>query len=245
MERPPIETEQIPTLEGEPTPVARVFIVRHGASEYKEYFDQSPKNVAHDLTEQGKEEIENASAKLSTLINRDKPVRIISSPRIRTLNSAEIIKEELTKEHIEIKPAEVKKTETMQGVKTFIDAAELWTELTDKYEKLGVSLDTEWREGRTRDDLRLESDIQIQERLKESFMKGVRILRRAQEGSRDLSQTVLVTHGETVSAILAAFNLRPFLDPDRKVKTGSVSIVNVFPERVEIEVEGSKYEINI
>jgi len=245
MEKPPTTIEQTFNPESEPSPVARVFLVRHGESEYKEYFDENPKNVDFDLTEQGKEEIENASLILSSLINKDNPVRVISSPRIRTLNSAGIISEELKKEHFEIKPGDVKKTETMQGVKTFTDATELWTELTDKYEKLGTTLDKEWREGRMRDDSRLESDIQIQERLRESFIKGIRILRRTQQGSRDLSQTILVTHGETVSAILAAFNLRPFLDPERKVKTGSVSTVNVFPEHVEIEVAGFKYDINI
>lgn len=231
--------------ERESSPIARVFMVRHGASGYKEYFGENPSEVTNDLTEAGEREIESASEKLAVLVDKNKPLRIISSPRLRTQNSAEIIRQKLLDDQTEIKPAEVKKSETFQGVKTFVDAAELWSELTEKYESLGKVVDIEWREGRTREDNRLESDIQIQERLKDAFIKGVRILRHSQKGSRDLSQTVLVTHGETISAILAAFNQRPFLDLERKIKTGSIATIDIFESRVRIEIDGFEYEINI
>lgn len=230
------------SIEKERMPISKVFFVRHGASEYKEYQTSSPDDLKEDLLPKGEEEIHHSAEEINGLIDKNSPVRIIASTRVRTKHSALLLREDLINAGVNIEPEEIKQTKSFEGVRTAGDPAEIWTELGEQY---GAELDKLWRTGQA-EDHRIESNAELFDRIKDSFTKGIRILRKNHQiGHRDLSQVVLVSHGEIIEGLLAAFGLRPFYDPERKFKTGDVGEIEIYENNVKIKHGTHEYLLEI
>ena len=230
-------------LEQEPKLISKVYFIRHGATDYKEYQVDSQKDITNDLSEKGEEEIKLVAETIIKDIDKNIPVRIMSSPRIRTKHSAYILQEELTEKGIKLDPSNFTETESFEGVRTKGDAAEIWTELGEKY---GAELDKLWRMNELSEPDKAESSTELFERIKNSFEQGIRIIRKnEQSGHRDLSQIVLVSHGEIIEGLIAAYGFRPFYDPERKFKTGGVGEIKIFSDKVTINYDDFSYTLNI
>lgn len=230
-------------IEQEPKPISKVYFVRHGATEYKEFQIDAPSELAKDLSEKGEQEIEDAAKKILQDLDKEKPVRILSSPRVRTKHSAEILQQQLQENGAHLDPSDYKEATFIEGVRTRGNAAEIWTELGEMY---GAELDRLWRKNEISHPDKVETNPELFDRIKESFEKGIRILRKNEAiGHRELSQIVLVSHGEIIEGLIAAYGLRPLYDPERKFKTGGVGEIKVYEDKVSIIYDDFEYNINI
>lgn len=95
--------ENIPTIESkekEPLPLTTIYVVRHGDTEYKEELvDPETKN---DLTDIGEKQIQNLAEEISVATSEKDKFYIMSSPRIRAENTAEVIKKVIAKNGHEV-----------------------------------------------------------------------------------------------------------------------------------------------
>lgn len=85
-----LDSEAHESKEKIPTPYATVYLVRHGATPYGEE-RKSPEVVEYDLTEEGTESLRNLARRINDEIEPGDKVYMMSSPRVRAENSAEVL----------------------------------------------------------------------------------------------------------------------------------------------------------
>lgn len=231
-------------IETERKPISRVFIIRHGKSGYKEYQGLAPEEVEDDLLPKGREQIEELSNSLTLDLDKDSHVRIITSPAIRALGSAKILNDNLLKSGFEVDFDQNNPSESFGSTKIYGSVAEiiggLYKEHGDQLSKDWFQL---WKTGRF-DESKIESFNALLKRVRESFVKGIKILRKSDSTHRDLSQTILITHGEVIEALFKAFDLG---DPNngQEIGNGEKVEIQVFPNEVVISHNGQDHHLNI
>ena len=229
-------------IEKDPSLISTIFFVRHGATEYKEYTDTSGEKVEKDLLPKGEDQIKETAGILSKRIDKDFPVRIITSGRVRTKQSADIIKESLNADGISMFPDKIPETRSFEATRLYGDPVEVFLDLNEKY---GGELNDLWRDGRLPRD-KIESMNDVMFRVKDSFLKVVDIIRKNNQiGHRDLSQTILVSHGEIINALMVSFDLEKFNDGERVLRNGGVVEIQIFENRVIIKYEDENYTLDI
>lgn len=238
-----IENVKINSIEKEPKLLSKIYFVRHGATQYKEYQICTSPDLQKDLTPEGEQEILSACDSIIKELDIDVPLRILSSTRVRAKQSAEILQNALGEKGVHLDPASFNASTSIEGARTKGAAAEIWTELGEMY---GAELDQLWRKNEISHPDKVESNEELFNRIRNSFEKGIRIIRKNEDGGhRNLSQIVLVSHGEIIEGLIAAFGLRPFYDPERKFKTGGVAEIKVFSDMVTIKYDDFEYVLNV
>ncbi|MBI4087066.1 histidine phosphatase family protein [Candidatus Kaiserbacteria bacterium] len=92
MEKP--EGESHESREHAPAIYATVYLVRHGTTNYGEERG-SPEVVEHDLTEEGVKSLQRLAEQINDEIEPNDAVYVMSSPRVRAENSAQVLTEAL------------------------------------------------------------------------------------------------------------------------------------------------------
>ncbi len=106
-----------------PQPYATVYLVRHGRTPYGEERN-SPEVVTYDLTEEGAESLRTVARQINNEIEPNDNVYVISSPRVRAENSADVLTQEL-----EVLGHNV---ESLEGAKNSVRNWKLYRDKEDK-----------------------------------------------------------------------------------------------------------------
>lgn len=205
------QSEHIESREKEPTPVATVFIVRHGDTQYKEEFTDP--QTENDLTEKGEAQIRTTIERIQTEIKPEDKVYLMVSPRTRAISSAKIIRESLVQGGHEVLALEGGKV-SLSNIKILDEKGkDIYKKKDDKEQYLadmGVVLER----------LKQESDYYIKSRLgtlenpvtqdvdeyrrkvRTFFRRMIEIARQRDAGNEKL---VLVTHGELLDTLLEVY----------------------------------------
>jgi broad specificity phosphatase PhoE len=203
---PPIESR-----EHEPTPVATLYFVRHGDTQYKEEFTDP--QVENDLTDKGKEQIRATAEQIQAELNPEDKVYMMVSPRTRAKSSAEIISENLQQKGHEVVPLEGGKL-SLSNIKI------LDTEGRDIYKKKDDKDQYLTDMAAVLERLKQESDYYIKSRLGslenpvtgdvveyrnkvKTFLRRLIEIARQRGGSDE--KLVLVTHGEWLDTLLEIY----------------------------------------
>ncbi|MEK7478480.1 MAG: histidine phosphatase family protein [Patescibacteria group bacterium] len=229
-------------IEKEPKLISTIFFIRHGASEYKEYTNVSNEELERDLLPKGEDQIKETASLVSSKINKDFPVRIITSGRVRAKQSADILKEGLIASGISVIPDKIHETKSFESTRFYGNSAEIFADLNNRY---GKELENLWVNGKLTED-KVESFKDVTSRVKEAFIKSIRIFRKNNQGGhRDLSQIVLVSHGEVIDALFFGFGIGSFNDPERKLKNGGIVEIEIFTNNVVIKYDNKNYTLEI
>jgi broad specificity phosphatase PhoE len=248
MEQPPKENQIDSSenrLERYKELVQEILFVRHGATSYKEQFDKNFTGWS-DLKEIGIKQAEEASAHVGDFINKDKPVKIFTSPRARTQNTAEIIKSKLEESDpsVEVK---LSKAESLINTKTQGDAVDVWTSLMADYAKTGADMNKEYYSGELNEkhgDV-IESPFEQSDRVKESFVKMLRIIRKREELDKDNENIVLVGHNETLNLLLQDHGKNLSENDFRIISTGEVAHMEIYPDYVIVKYGEQEYRLDM
>lgn len=115
----------IESIEKEPKPLSKIYFVRHGATQYKEYQIGTSPDLKEDLTPVGEQEILSACDSIIKDLDKTAPLRILTSTRIRTKHSAEILQNALVDKGVHLDPSSFKEAKFIEGARTKGDAAEI------------------------------------------------------------------------------------------------------------------------
>ncbi len=225
--------------------IQEILFVRHGATGYKEQFDKNF-DGGNDLKEIGIKQAEDASVLVDDFIKKEKSVKIFTSPRVRTKNTANIIKDKLQEldPKIEVKLSEA---ESLINTKTQGDAVDVWTMLMDDYMKTGADMNKEYYSGELNEkhgDV-IESPFDQSERVKQSFVKMLRIIRKRDELDKDNENVVLVGHNETLNLLLQDNGQNLSENDFRIISTGEVAHMQIYPEYVIVKYGEQEYRIDM
>lgn len=225
--------------------VQEILFVRHGATSYKEQFDKSFQG-GNDLKEIGIKQAEEASVHVGDFINKDKSVKIFTSPRARTQNTAEIIKSRLKESDpsVEVK---LSKAESLINTKTQGDAVDVWTSLMADHARTGADMNKEYYSGELNEkhgDV-IESPFEQSDRVKESFVKMLRIIRKREELDKDNENIVLVGHNETLNLLLQDYGKNLSENDFRIISTGEVAHMEIYPDYVIIKYGEQEYRLDM
>lgn len=215
----------------------KVFRVRHGNTPYNEQLKGIPDKDTIDLTEQGIEEIKNAAKNISSRLDKENDiVCIINSPRKRTNDSAQIIKEYLIAEGFNIwedqkgrqEQYRVRSTDILDSNLKPISHDELeyapaFRELLSKIKQVvpaGTSATKYWKEGGIND---LEAPADVDKRSKNQLALLMRIARTIQPKVDKHIAIIELEHEETLDDLLTrATDGEAGLKRDSGPKTGEV-----------------------
>lgn len=209
--------------------ISKIFFVRHGRSHYKEYL-KGEKNV--DLCPEGIKQIEKTACELSKKINKDLPVVLISSPRIRTRNTSKIIKEFLTFEGVEIASNKIVESEEFEAVRL------------DKENLRGASYRLVknyhlWISGSYSNNF-VEPHDSFFERIKSSFKEEIINIR----CDKKFKQIILVSHGEVFDAFMLGFKLWTKYEQKNALENGGIVEIQVFQKKVVILFRNKEYVLD-
>ncbi len=211
--------EKEPDFEG-----LRVFMVRHGQSEYKELKGEIDDSVV-DITEKGKEQINNTVEYLKTKIDKERDIVIFAhSPRKRAVDSMKIIYESLKNDGYDVvddvKGREVrqridnarllnKDNETINpGTNEYADA--VWGVLEKEYERHGDNwFEEAWMKNENdrikNDTYEMESYSEVKKRSKDHMAFLMRATKKLQPKFAEQGKRVVlieVAHGENFGDFL-------------------------------------------
>lgn len=225
--------------------IQEILFVRHGATGYKEQFDKGF-DGGHDLKEIGVKQAEEAALHVDDFLNKEKSVKIFTSPRARTKNTAEIIKGKLE----ESNPSAVIKisgAESLINTKTQGDAVDVWLALMADYAETGADMNKEYYSGELNEkhgDV-IESPVEQSDRVKESFTKMLRIIRKREEVGKDNENIILVGHNETLNLLLQNYGKKLSENDFRIISTGEVAHMQIYPEHVVIKYGEQEYQLDM
>lgn len=216
--------------------ISRIFFVRHGATLYKEYFVNEK---THDLVPRGIRQIEKTAERLAEKINKNLPIIIVSSPRIRTKNSAEIIKKLFVSKRIQIVSNKIFETKTFEAIR-------LKGDLIEASNYIGKNYD-EWLKKNCVNNS-VESSNDFLKRIRKSITKAVKIIRKNKRTRRakNLKQIILISHGEILDGLLVSFNkIKRKYDRNRIPKHGEIVEIQIFSTKVKIKYRNKRYLLKI
>lgn len=215
--------------------ISKIFFVRHGATLYKEYFLNEKVN---DLVPKGIRQIRKTAEKLVEKINKNLPIIIVSSPRVRTKNSAEIIKNFFILKGIKIVSNKILETKTLEAIRLKGDLIEASNYIGKNY--------NEWLKKNCVNNS-MESSNDFLKRVRKSLTKAVGIIRKNNNfGNRDSKQIIFVSHGEILDGILVSFNkIKRKYDRNRIPKHGEIVEIQIFSKKVKIKYRNKRYLLKI
>lgn len=95
-ERPDLSKKENSVEQESGIPEGRIFLFRHGDTEYQEEFPEDPSvQKSDDLTRTGRKQVRMLGTKISEKTQENETVNIIASPRVRAQNTADIVQKEL------------------------------------------------------------------------------------------------------------------------------------------------------
>lgn len=228
--------------------VQEILFVRHGATGYKEQFDKNF-DGGNDLKEIGVKQAEQAADYLSDFLNKEKSIKIFTSPRARTQNTANIIKGKL-EETDSSATVKISKAESLINTKTQgdqQDAVDVWTSLMADYVKTGADMNKEYYSGelnKKHGDV-IESPFEQSKRVKNSFEKMLRIIRKREDLGKDNENVVLVGHNETLNLLLQDYGQNLSENDFRIISTGEVAHMQIYPDYVIVKYGEQEYRLNM
>ena len=225
--------------------VQEILFVRHGATTYKEQLDKNF-DGKHDLTDVGVKQIEDASEYIGEFLNKDKTIKIFNSPRVRAKNSAEIMKQrfEAADPTAEVRMAEAK---SLMNTKVVGNEVDVWTSLMAEYAKTGADMTKEYFSGELNNKFgnNIESPDDQSRRIKESFEKMLRIIRKRDSIGKDNENIVLVGHNETLHFLLQSSGQNLTENDLRLISTGETAHMQIFSDHVIIKFSEQEYRIDM
>jgi len=228
--------------------VQEILFVRHGDTGYKEQFDKNF-DGGNDLKEIGVKQAEQAADYLSDFLNKEKSIKIFTSPRARTQNTANIIKGKL-EETDSSATVKISKAESLINTKTQgdqQDAVDVWTSLMADYVKTGADMNKEYYSGelnKKHGDV-IESPFEQSKRVKNSFEKMLRIIRKREDLGKDNENVVLVGHNETLNLLLQDYGQNLSENDFRIISTGEVAHMQIYPDYVIVKYGEQEYRLNM
>jgi len=211
--------------------ISRVFFVRHGASVYKEYFCNEKEL---DLIPKGEKQIKRTAKNLEEVIDRNLPILIVSSPRIRTMNSAVIIKEYLESKEVKIISEKI-------FLRRFFEAIRFKGPILEGTSRIKTGY-KDWLEGSYKDSMSMiESPEKFIRRVKHSFKNSVKLLRRYKKPE----QIILVSHGEIMDGLLlTGFHFFKKYNKENTPRYGEIVEIQIFPKKVVILFRNKEYVLD-
>lgn len=215
----------------------KVFRVRHGTTHYYEQLKGIPDSSVIDLTEQGIEEIKGAAKNISLRLDKKNDIIcIINSPRKRTHDSAQIIKEYLANEGFEIwedkkeregqhriRSTDILNSNSKPIAHDELEYAPAFRDLLLKIKQVvpaGVSATKYWKEGGLSD---LENPIDVEKRSKSQLALLMRIAHTIQPKVDRHITIIELEHEETLDDLLTrATNGEAGIKNDSGSKNGEV-----------------------
>lgn len=235
-------------LEKYKEPYQEMMFVRHGATGYKEQFDKDF-DGQKDLKEDGEKQAELAASYIDDFINKEKDIKIFTSPRVRTNNTADIIKSEI--ENRMPSTVKISKAESLINakVKEGADEIDIWTKLFNEYQKRdSVSkMNDEYYSGELNErygDV-IESATEQSDRVINSFIKMLRIVRKREKMGKDNENMILVGHNETLNLLLQNYGENLTENDFRIISTGEVAHLQIYPNHVIIKYGEQEYKLNM
>ena len=225
--------------------IQEIVFVRHGATGYKQHFDKNFDGL-NDLKEIGVTQAKEAGAYLDKFLDKDKSIKIFSSPRVRAKNTADIIKTQLeqSEQSGEVKLSEAK---SLRNTDTRGDDVDVWTTLMAEYQRTGADMDKEYWSGELNDKYGniVESPSEQTERIHDSFTKMLRIIRKREELGKDNKNIVLVGHNESLNILLQKFGQKLTENDFRIIKTGEVATMKIYSDHVIIKYGEQEYRLDM
>lgn len=229
--------------------VQEILFVRHGATSYKEQFDKNF-DGGNDLKEIGVTQAEEAGLHIDDFVNKEKSVKIFTSPRARTKNTADIIKNKLAESNpstqINISNAEsLINTKVRKGD----DEVDVWSSLFTEYQNREAlpQMNDEYYSGKLNERYGnvIESPTAQSERVLDSFTKMLRIIRKREELGKDNENVVLVGHNETLNLLLQNYGKNLSENDFRIISTGEVAHMEIYPDYVIVKYNEQEYKLNM
>ena len=229
--------------------VQEILFVRHGATSYKEQFDRNF-DGGNDLKEIGVSQAEEAGLYVDGFINKEKSIKIFTSPRARTKNTANIIKDKLEKinptTQVRISNAEsLINTKVREGD----DEVDIWSSLFTEYQNREAlpQMNDEYYSGELNQKYGdvIESPTVQSERVLSSFTKMLRIIRKREELGKDNQNVVLVGHNETLNLLLQNYGQNLSENDFRIISTGEVAHMQIYPEYVIVKYGEQEYRLDM
>ena len=244
MESLPIENQQ-ENNEKLKELIQEIIFVRHGATSYREQLDKNF-DGENDLTDVGVKQIENSADYINQFLNKDKSIKIFTSPRVRARNSAEIIKNRIESSD-SIAEVKVSKAESLRNTKVKGDEVDVWTSLMAEYAKTGADMTKEYFSGELNkkfgNDIESPNDQTI--RIRESFEKMLRIIRKRDSMGKDNENIVLVGHNEILHFLLQSSGQNLTENDPRLISTGEVAHMKIYPDHVIVKYGEQEYRLDM
>ncbi len=207
--------------------ISKIFFIRHGKSHYKEYTCGEKKI---DLCPEGIRQVEKTANLLLEKIDNKLPVFLVSSPRIRTLNTAKIIKDFLTFWGIEITSEQIFEDKSFEAIRLNKE------NLSGASYRLGMNY-LSWISD-SYNDILIEPYDSFFERIKKVFKEEIDSIRR---NRRKNKQVVIVSHGEVFDAFMLGFCIWKEYDHKNMLENGEIVEIQVFPKKVIVLYRKEKY----
>lgn len=209
--------------------ICEILFIRHGVSIYKEYYCNEKK---FDLIPKGIKQIEKTAEKIEEMIDKKLAVLIVSSPRIRTTNSANIIKKYFESKEVKIVSKKIFLRRSFEAIRFKGNSEEASSRLKEFYK--------EWIMG-YKDPL-LESLEDFMSRIKKKTKFYVRIIRKHKNNLP--KQIVLVSHGEIMDGFLLGFHFLNEYKRENTIKNGEIVKIQVFSKKICINYRNKVYTLN-
>lgn len=249
MEKIPTENNMEGNIEKYKDLVQEILFVRHGATSYKEQFDKNF-DKGNDLREIGVSEAEEAGIHVDDFINKEKSVKIFTSPRVRAKNTADIIKSKLE----EVNPStQVKISNAESLINTKVregdDEVDVWSFLRTEYQNREAlpQMNDEYYSGELNEKYGdvIESPTEQSERIKNSFEKMLRIIRKREKLGKDNENMILIGHNETLNLLLQNYGENLTEKDFRIISTGEVAHLQIYLDHVIIKYREQEYRLNM
>ncbi|MDO8529130.1 MAG: phosphoglycerate mutase family protein [bacterium] len=242
--------ENITSPEKEPAPLATVFIVRHGDTEYKEELVNP--EIKNDLTDIGESQIQELGGKINAKIKAGETVYIMSSPRTRASNTARILGEAIKQSGRDV--IELKGGKTSLRNFKLLDSKEMdiyekknnkeeyLADMERIFERLEQERDYyfKYRAGKVK-----QSHTQPLEEYKKkigTFLR--RIVEIARKRGRDNEKLILTTHGEWLDSVLELYMSHKIEKLEDSAGKGELIKLEILPNKLKFYFRGQEVLID-
>ncbi len=246
----PEELPHIESKEEEPKPSATVFMVRHGETEYDEEF--SDPNVEEDLTDTGKEQIQEFAEEVNNEIDDGEKVYIMKSQRTRAKTSADIITETLEEKGHEATTLGGGRP-SLNNVKMLDkggadiykkkgEGEQYLADMEDVYERLQQESDyyIKSRKGAVENPVTQNMD-EYRGKVK-TFVRRIIEIARQRDGDND--KLVLATHGEWLDSILEQYLSKSIETTEDSASKGEFIKMEILSDKLKFYFRGQEVEVN-